>query len=83
VKITNLREIKSPLALATLGAFFVPEPFGGCLVVAAAVWWSSRKLKGVDLKSVVKAGRSSGESTTHFAFKKLHQKMPDVCHLSE
>jgi hypothetical protein len=24
----------------------VPEPFGACLVLAAAVWWSYRKLYG-------------------------------------
>jgi hypothetical protein len=39
----TLREIKSPLALATLGAFFVPEPLGACLIVAAAIWWLCRK----------------------------------------
>ena len=37
----SLRKIKSPAALATLGGFCVPEPFGACLVLAAAVWWSS------------------------------------------
>jgi hypothetical protein len=42
----SLRKIKSPVALATLGAFCVPEPFGACLVLAAAVWWSYRKLYG-------------------------------------
>jgi hypothetical protein len=42
----SLRKIKSPAALATLGAFCVPEPFGACLVLAAAVWWSYRKLYG-------------------------------------
>jgi hypothetical protein len=40
----NLRKIKSPAALAALGAFFVPEPLGACLVFAAAVWWSWRRL---------------------------------------
>jgi hypothetical protein len=30
--------------LATLGAFFVPEPLGACVVLAAAIWWSCRKL---------------------------------------
>jgi hypothetical protein len=39
----TLREIKSPLALATLGAFFVPEPLGVCLILAAAIWWLCRK----------------------------------------
>jgi hypothetical protein len=44
--ITKLREIKSPAALATFGAFFVPEPFGTCFLLAAAIWWSCRKLYG-------------------------------------
>jgi hypothetical protein len=39
----TLREIKSPLALATLGAFFVPEPLGMCLILAAAIWWLCRR----------------------------------------
>jgi len=40
----RLRQIKSPAALATFGAFFVPEPLGACVVLAAAIWWSFRKL---------------------------------------
>jgi hypothetical protein len=40
----KLYRFKSPKALAALGAFCVPEPFGACLVVAAAIWWSCRKL---------------------------------------
>jgi hypothetical protein len=40
----SLRKIKSPAALATFGAFFVPEPLGACVVLAAAIWWSYRKL---------------------------------------
>jgi len=40
----RLRHIKSPAALATFGAFFVPEPLGACVVLAAAIWWSCRKL---------------------------------------
>jgi hypothetical protein len=40
----SLRKVKSPAALATFGAFFVPEPLGACLVFAAAIWWSWRKL---------------------------------------
>ena len=38
-------QMGSPVALATLGAFFVPEPFGICLVIAAAIWWFCRKLR--------------------------------------
>jgi hypothetical protein len=74
VKITNVREINSPIALATFGAFFVPEPLGGCLVVAAAVWWSSRKLKSIDLKSLMKVGRCGGESATHVALEENSPK---------
>jgi len=29
--------------LAALGAFFVPEPLGACLVIAAGIWWLCRK----------------------------------------
>ena len=36
---TKLREIKSPIALAAFGAFFVPEPLGMCVVLASAIWW--------------------------------------------
>jgi hypothetical protein len=39
VRKLTLRQIKTPRALAALGAFFVPEPLGACLVLAAAVWW--------------------------------------------
>jgi hypothetical protein len=40
----KIREIKSPVALAAVGAFLVPEPLGTCLVAAAAIWWLGRKL---------------------------------------
>lgn len=40
----GFRQIKSPVALATFGAFFVPEPLGTCLVLLAAIWWLCRKL---------------------------------------
>jgi hypothetical protein len=43
VRKPTLREIKTPPALAAFGAFFVPEPLGACLVLAAAVWWLCRK----------------------------------------
>jgi hypothetical protein len=39
----NFRGIKSPVALATCGMFLVPEPFGACLLLAAAIWWLWRK----------------------------------------
>jgi hypothetical protein len=40
----SLRKIRSPAALATFGAFFVPEPLGALIVLAAALWWLYRKL---------------------------------------
>jgi hypothetical protein len=40
----SLRKIRSPAALATFGAFFVPEPLGALLVLTAALWWLYRKL---------------------------------------
>jgi len=40
---TNFRAINSPAALATCGMFLVPEPFGACLLLAAAMWWLWRK----------------------------------------
>jgi hypothetical protein len=40
----GFRQIKSPVALATFGAFLVPEPLGTCLVLLAAIWWLWRKL---------------------------------------
>jgi hypothetical protein len=40
---TYFRKINSPVALATCGMFLVPEPFGACLLLAAAVWWLWRK----------------------------------------
>jgi hypothetical protein len=40
---TSFRKINSPVALATCGMFLVPEPFGACLLLAAAIWWLWRK----------------------------------------
>jgi hypothetical protein len=40
----KVREIKSPAALAACGLFLVPEPFGICFVLAAAIWWLRRKM---------------------------------------
>jgi len=40
---TSFRRINSPVALATCGMFLVPEPFGACLLLAAAIWWLWRK----------------------------------------
>jgi hypothetical protein len=40
----KVREINSPAALAACGVFLVPEPFGACFVLAAAIWWLWRKI---------------------------------------
>src|ERR1700733_4381422 len=40
----RIREIGSPAALAACGAFLVPEPFGVCFVLAAAIWWLWRRV---------------------------------------
>jgi hypothetical protein len=40
----KFRDIKSPVALAAVGAFMVPEPLGTCLIAAAIIWWLARKL---------------------------------------
>jgi hypothetical protein len=40
----TVREIGSPAALAACGAFLVPEPFGVCVVLAAAIWWLWRRV---------------------------------------
>jgi DNA-binding XRE family transcriptional regulator len=42
----QFRAIKSPVALAACGAFLVPEPFGTCIVLAAAIWWLCRRIGG-------------------------------------
>jgi hypothetical protein len=49
---TNFRKINSPVALATCGMFLVPEPFGACLLLAAAIWWLWRKA-GCPCRSMV------------------------------
>ena len=49
---TSFRRINSPIALATCGMFLVPEPFGACLLLAAAVWWLWRKA-GCPCRSMV------------------------------
>jgi hypothetical protein len=55
VRRPTVREIKSPPALAALGAFFVPEPLGACLVIAAAIWWLCRKPFAHNRQPVVRA----------------------------
>ena len=46
MKKLEIGQIKTPTALAALGAFFTPEPLGTCIVLIAAVWWSCRRLIG-------------------------------------
>jgi len=50
VSLIKFRKIKSPIALATMGAFFVPEPLGACCMLIAAVWWSFRKLNRLAIR---------------------------------
>lgn len=52
MKTKELRKFKSPTALAAFGAFFVPEPFGVCFVLIAAIWWWYRKLNGGVMRRV-------------------------------
>jgi hypothetical protein len=55
---TSFRRINSPVALATCGMFLVPEPFGACLLLAAAVWWLWRKA-GCPCRSMVSSFREA------------------------
>jgi hypothetical protein len=50
--------INSPLALAACGAFLVPEPFGTCFVLAAAIWWLCRKMESPRLTLLFSWGRA-------------------------
>lgn|GEM_PF-5952112 len=60
--ITKFREIKSPVALAILGAFVVPEPLGTCFMLAAAIWWSCRKLKAINLGSALDKDKGTSKN---------------------
>ena len=68
-------QMGSPIALATLGAFFVPEPFGICLVIAAAIWWFCRKLRG-EWSPLVAAGCPSAPCSHNKTFTPTER--PDV-----
>ena len=57
---TTFSQINSPVALAAFGAFFVPEPLGMCLVLAAGLWWLTQ------VASVVKARRWTGGKPLEF-----------------
>ena len=60
----NFRRINSPVALATCGMFLVPEPFGACLLLAAAVWWLWRKT-GCPCRSMVSSFREGARRVLH------------------
>jgi hypothetical protein len=55
VRRPTVSEIKSPPGLAALGAFFVPEPLGACLVIAAGIWWLCRKPFSIKSKLGIEA----------------------------
>jgi hypothetical protein len=61
---TSFRRINSPVALATCGMFLVPEPFGACLLLAAAVWWLWRKA-GCPCHSMVSSFREGVRRRLH------------------
>jgi len=62
---TNFRRINSPVALATCGMFLVPEPFGACLLLAAAIWWLWRKA-GCPCRSMVSSFRERVKRVLHW-----------------
>jgi hypothetical protein len=61
---TNFRKINSPVALATCGMFLVPEPFGACLLLAAAIWWLWRKT-GCPCRNVLLSFREAVRRRLH------------------
>jgi hypothetical protein len=60
----SFRKINSPVALATCGMFLVPEPFGACLLLAAAVWWLWRKT-GCPCRNMVLSFRETVRRRLH------------------
>jgi hypothetical protein len=60
----NFRKINSPVALATCGMFLVPEPFGACLLLAAAVWWLWR-MTGCPCRNMVLSFREAVRRRLH------------------
>jgi hypothetical protein len=62
---TSFRRINSPVALATCGMFLVPEPFGACLLLAAAIWWLWRKT-GCPCRSMVSSFREGVGRVLHY-----------------
>jgi hypothetical protein len=68
---TTFSQINSPVALAAFGAFFVPEPLGMCLVLAAGLWWLTQ------VASVVKARRWTGGKLLEFGRPQRAVKISD------
>jgi hypothetical protein len=62
---TSFRKINSPVALATCGMFLVPEPFGACLLLAAAIWWLWRKT-GCPCRSMLSSFREAVRRGLHY-----------------
>jgi hypothetical protein len=62
---TSFRKINSPVALATCGMFLVPEPFGACLLLAAAIWWLWRKA-GCPCRSMLSSFREAVRRGPHY-----------------
>jgi hypothetical protein len=72
---TSFRKINSPVALATCGMFLVPEPFGACLLLAAAIWWLWRKT-GCPCRSMLLSFREAVRRGLHnLACYRLDQAM--------
>ena len=63
----KFRQLKSPVALASFGAFFVPEPLGICLVLASAIWLLARVTAMTRLFSGLERQQSPLELLTRFA----------------
>jgi len=51
-----------------LGAFFVPEPLGACLVIAAGIWWLWQKPFGRDRQAVARKEGDSAQSEGSHGF---------------
>ena len=71
MKTIEFRKIKSPTALAVFWAFFVPEPFGTCLMLIAAIWWSCLRLLRRQTFGTEKTDNSSADELGKVAV--LHQ----------
>ena len=75
-QIPAFRRVNSPAGLATLGAFFVPEPAGACIVLLAAIWWLCRKVYyGDDLKWLPEV---SSRNLNFYIFRATHSATTSV-----